>query len=497
MTIDEKTLADAAQVDTAPEPELRDKVLSALRWTVVGRFAAQVLSWVSTIIVIRFLMPADYGVMSMVEVLFSLLMALAGAGLADGLVREKVVTPATERGMITALLAMSVGLATLQWLLAPLLADWFNEPAIIPILQFLTILLLLQPWFSLPTAMLKQKMRFRELATVEFIGALIASVLTLILAVLGYGVWALVLGQTAYVVARVIGFAIVRGGFTLPGKVGVELRPLLKFGLLVAATSLIWTVYARVDVFIGGRRLSTAEIGFYAVALDLAALAMSRLMPLVHQVGFPSYSQLNGDVGAAGFYLRKTMRLLALIVFPVFIGLAAIAGPFVDLVLGHDWLPLVPLLMVLCATMPLRMAMQLYVPGLRALGRADLPLYDTAASLLISAVVMWFMIDDSAMDIALAWVIAIPLCALITHWLASMVFKVGMGEVLMDLLPPLMVAAGMFVVVFSYLQWLGDGLPIVIALISAILLGAVFYAGVGWLLMRGRMREALGLLRKS
>lgn len=480
-----------------PEPELRDKVLSALRWTVLGRFAAQALRWGSTIIVIRFLMPADYGVMSMVEVLFSLLITLAGSGLADGLVKEKHVSKATERAMLSALLTVSIGLAIFQWFAAPLVARWFNEPAVIPVLQLLVIPLVLLPWFTLPMAMLKQEMRFKELALVEFFSALLASVVTLTMAILGYGIWALVMGQIAAISCRVVGFAYVRGGFTLPGGVTPEVKPLLKFGLLVAATGLLWTVYARVDVFIGGRRLSTSEIGFYAVALDLAALAMSRLMPLVHQVGFPSYAQLDGDAAAAGRYLRKTMRLLALLVCPVFIGLAAIADPFVRLVLGDGWLPLVPLLMVLCATMPVRMAMQLYGPGLRALNRAELPLYDTVASLAISATVLWFVVDDSAMDIAIAWVIAIPLCALVTHWLASLVFKVRLRSILADLLPPLMLAAAMFALVYGYVEWVGSSLPTTITLVTAIVIGGVFYAGTGWLLIRGRMKEALELVRKG
>ena len=130
----ESTPAEPTPANTAAEPELRDKVLSALRWTVIGRFAAQLFRWGSTIIVIRFLVPADYGLMSMVEVVFSVLMTVTGSGLADGLVREKTVSKQTERGMLTALLVAAVGLAVAQWLGAPYLAAWFNEPKVVPVL---------------------------------------------------------------------------------------------------------------------------------------------------------------------------------------------------------------------------------------------------------------------------------------------------------------------------------------------------------------------------
>ena len=488
--------ASNASPQGVAEPDLRDKVLSALRWTVIGRFSAQIFRWASTIIVIRFLLPADYGLMSMVEVLFSLIIMMAGAGLADGLVKQRNISDATERSMLTMLIAVSAVLALIQWFTAPLLAAWFNEPKVTILLRVLCLALLFQPWLTLSMAMLKQAMKFRSLALSELLAAVLSSVLTLAFAIAGFGVWALVIGQLAYMLVSVLALCIARRKFTLPGMPDTELRGLLQFGALVSIGGILWTFDSRITIFLGGRILDATAIGYFAVAMHLAALAMSRLMPLIHQVGFPSYAQLDGDIVKSRFYLRKTMRLLALLVVPVFLGLAAIAEPLVSLVLGENWLNTVPMLMILCLAMPLRMAMQLYGPGLRALGRADLPLYWAAGSIVIGAACLLLLVRDNAMQMVWAYVIATPLCAALAHALADRVFKIGFGGILQDLTPPILAAVGMFITVTAYVQWANSVMPVVVVLVTAIILGALVYSAACWLLMRERANEALGLIKK-
>lgn len=481
--------------DGPSRSEIRGKVLHGLRWTAVVRFGTQAVSWIVTLFVIRLLQPEDYGLEAMATVSFSLLMLLSSAGIEQALIQARKLEKGQIPRVFGLLLAVSLALCAVQIGLAPLLAAYYLEPRVTLILVVLAAGFLLVPFTAIPYALLSRALDFKYRSLSELAKAATASAVTLILALEGAGVWALVIGQLAGMLGQVVFLNLVERWLCLPRFSIRGVETLVRFGGVIVVTNLVYMMCWRVDAILGGRILGPELLGVYAVALHLGSLPMEKIMPMLHQVAFPAYSRIQDRVEDVARYFLKSVRLVSLVTVPLLFGLAAVAEWAVPLILGEKWRPAVVPITVISLIIPIRAIGTMFSPVLNAIGRATTNLGNALITLCILAPAFWIGLQWGLVGLCLAWVVAYPLVFLIISRRLLRIFELGFRDLLAAMFPALLVGTTMLVLLQSLARWALGGSPPWIILAVLVPLGAAIYLGMMGAFYRDRLREARELVR--
>ncbi len=476
---------------------IRDRVLTSLRWTVALRFSAQMFSWVVTLIVIRYLSPDDYGLKAMAGLIFAFLMMLSSAGIGSSIIQAKDLSGKQIRQVFGILILINVVLFTAQANAAYIFADYYNDPRVVDIIQVLALGFLLIPFSTISSALLSRALEFKYQSIVGLVSVTTGGVVTLVMALLGYGVWSLVIGELTAMAIRTVGLMLIQPWLCFPSFSFSGVGKLANFGGLVMLTTIVWFFYSRADIFIAGRMLGAELVGIYAVALQISALPMDKIMPLLHQVAFPAYSRLKGDGADVGWYFLKSVRLVSLILFPMFAGMAVISELFVLLVFGEKWSDVVVPLTLLCLVFPLRAIASLFAPVVNALGQPNIPLGNSVFALTLMVPGIFIGVTWGVVGLSIAWLVVFP----IVFWVSSLRSLRVVDIPVMNFIREMRVAflaSSFMALLLVFLKWLllqyGDFNWV--SLILLIVSGMTIYVATVWVVDKSTLTEIMALVRK-
>lgn len=478
----------------AGEPALRQRVMNALGWALIGRVLAQATSWVITLVVIRLLSPDDYGLMALATIFVTLVALVNELGMSGALIQADGLTHAQIRQTYGIVIVVQLAFTLLIVATAVPVALFFADPRLAPILQISALQFVFLAFEIIPESLLMRALDFRLKAFIDTIAQLAGSVLTLVLAWLGWGVWALVWGVLANQAVKAFGFTIATRFFVWPSFSLRGMRAIISFGGLLTAERVFWFLYSQSDNLILGKRFGGEVLGIYSVAIQLAALPMDKLGPIIGQVAFPAFARVQDRPGDATEYLLKATRLIALISFPTMFGLSAVAPWFVPVALGPKWLGAVLPLQLLALSMPLRFVALAQPPFLKGLGYARLSL--TNAMLAFALLPVAFLIGSAwgALGMCVAWLVVYPPYFAVTVLRAARVTPVTLGAVMRAMMPAALAAGAMYATVAgvgAMLPATANPLAVLACLIG---LGVVVYGGLTLAFNRDGWLEAAHLL---
>ncbi|WP_379922671.1 lipopolysaccharide biosynthesis protein [Erythrobacter sp. R86502] len=488
-------ITPAAPVPPQP-PSLAAQVRTAVIWRSGSQVLTQIVSWASTLIVIRLLAPQDYGLFAMAQVMLMLLNTMNGYGLASALIREEAVSDERLRQTLGMLILLNGGLALTQFLAAPLVALWFEEPMVTNLLRVQSLLYLAVPFCALPHAVLSRRMDFRRPAQVRLVVALAGAGTALTGALSGWGVWTLVAAPLVMILTEAIGMtwaarSPIRPIFRFKGAGHIA-----GFGGMMTATQLFWFVQSQADVMIAGRVLDAHDLGVYTTGLFLAQLLASKFVPPINEVAYAAYSRQQGEGQAqwGSSALLATIRLVMMVGLPAYAGIAVVAPVLVPVLLGEKWLEIIPLLPVLAAAMAMLTLQILFAPATNARGFPGIPLRVTMLGSVLMPVAFFIGSHWGVIGFAWGWVGGMAVLTGATILLSRTVLGfslVGLGAAIA---PPLAAALAMAAAVAALL-WALPPVPDLVALASAVTLGVAVYLGALHLIAPARLAEALRFLR--
>ncbi|MCP3178139.1 lipopolysaccharide biosynthesis protein [Desulfuromonas sp. KJ2020] len=415
---------------------LRSQVLSGLRWTAGARFSAQIITWAITLYIIRLLSPADYGLMELALVFVAFLTLLNELGLGAAVVQHKNLDHNSLRSLFGLVLFVSTLFYTLLTILAPVIANFYEEPRLTSLIRVLSLQFLLMGFTVLPQSLLLRDMAFRKIASVDFVSAISGSIVTLTLAVAGFGVWSLVWGSLAIRVVSLVGLNLVRPFVHIPCLKMAGMGDFISFGGYVTLSRVLWYFYSRADVLIIGKIFGKELLGFYAVGLYLASLPMEKISGILNQVAFPAFASVQSDPELAGRHFLKAIRVLSFFAFPVLWGISSIAPEIVNLFLGIKWADAALPLQVIALVIPLRMVSNLFNPALLGAGRADFSFENSLVAFLVMPIAFWIGSNWGLLGVSMAWVIAFPLVFCVNLLRVKRVLAIAVSDVLKALRMP-------------------------------------------------------------
>lgn len=409
------TLQDADANDAGFGARIR----SAIFWRSGSQILSQMMSWVVTLAVIRMLDPADYGLFAMTQVILNFATFLNGYGLVSALVQSDRVETHRLRQAFTIMLLLNGALALLQLAIAPLAADYYDQPMVADLLRVQALLYLSTPFISVPEAIMGRALDFKRPALVNLIAAIASAAVALIGALSGWGVWTLVWAPIAGFWVKAVGYVIATGFRPMPSFDFRGTGAMVAYGASLLGGQLFWIVQSQADIFIGGRMLEPHALGLYAEALFLTQIFVSKFVPPLNDVAFPAYARMQQDVSRVAWSFCKAVKLLLLLTCPIYLGMAVTAEPLVETLFGQKWLEMAPFVAILSLAMPFMTLQVMFAPVSNALGRPGTTARVAAVGAVLMPAAFLIGIRFGAIGLAWAWLGAFPILTAVTARLAG------------------------------------------------------------------------------
>ncbi len=318
----------------AETADLKHQVLRGLAWASATRMTGQLLNWLMTICVVRLLRPSDYGLMAITMAVTGFLTAMSYVGFSDALVQSREPTDDDAREAFGLILLINLIFFVIMFSAAPLLAAFYHDPRLTPLLRIASTSLILLAFGSLSRATLQRELALKQMSMLDMFANVLGGATTILLAWSGFGVWSLLSAYLLVETMRAIGFCILAPHRHWPVWPSRRQAGLLHSGTYRTLENVLWYVSTQIDIFVTGRMLGSDALGIYSLARSLASLPIDKLAIVAKPIGLPAFARLQDDKAQALTYLAKSIRVLALISFPVFAGLSAIAPDLVAAVTG-------------------------------------------------------------------------------------------------------------------------------------------------------------------
>ena len=371
-----------------------------------------VIQWVSTIIVIRLLRPEDLGLVAMAIVYIEFARLISEFGLSTLIVQRRALTDHQTAQLGTLSVMFGTLLFAVSIALAPVIAAFFREPAVRGIVITLGITFPIGALAAFPSSLLRRDLAFSTLALVNGVERISQAVVTVSLAIAGYGYWSIVFGA---VVAKVIRAAAAWASrphrLAFPNQLDT-IKDELWFGWHVVVTRITLYVRRLSDVAIVGRLFSTATLGAYNVAWTLARAPADRGMIVVSQVTPSIFAAAQHDAAALRRYLRILTEGAALFAFPAAVGLSIVGDDFVRLLFGERWIAAIGPLRILAIAAAFDPLMPFLSQILIATNHPKRNMQFAVATAVVMPIFLYVGSRWGVMGMALAWLVGQPLIAI-------------------------------------------------------------------------------------
>lgn len=481
-----------------PRPAAPDArtLASGVAWIGTLRWSAQLLNWLSTLVVIRLLSPQDYGIVGMATVFIGVAAVLSEFGLGSAVVALPELAEREVAELNAGAALLSVVMAVVALASAPLLAHFFDEPALRLVVPVLSLGFLLEGLRTVPVAMLSRRLAYRSTAMLDFARQATAAGLVLLLAWWGAGYWALVIGNlagsamvTAWVVARH------RQPASWP-RLAHLTRP-LTFARHILGGRVAWQAYRNSDFLIAGRLFGADLLGYYTVAWNLASLPGEKLGNIITAATGPFFAAIQHDRAALRHHFLRVTEMLALVLLPVLLGFLLVAELAVPVVLGERWMPAVTPLRLLIGYAAVQAVVSPVNQVLNVTGNTRTGMM--TGLLALAVLPPAFLLGAKFWGIngiALGWLATYPLVALYPLGRARQALGLSLPEYLMAWRRGVEGVAWMSAAVLAARYLIPDGLPDGVALAVLVVVGAAAYAACLLLRHRAVVTGVMALVRR-
>jgi PST family polysaccharide transporter len=433
-------------------------------WGYASTYSSKLIVLISTTILARVLLQEDFGVAGYALVVMSFLDIINGLGIGPAIIyypKDK------ERTNCAFWLGLAIGIAlfALAWVIAPLAGKYFNDARAIPVTRVLALAFPFSALGIVHEALLRKELAFKLKAIPDFARAVSKGIVSIVMAILGFGVWSIIFGQLVGVV-----FSVILYWWIIPWRPSLRLNPnmvrsLLSYGLNIVSVRALSAVLLNTDFLLVGRFLGTAALGTYTLAVRVPNILIGQFADVIGQVLFPVYAKMGNDSSLFKKGLFMTIRYVSMITLPIGLGLALVAEPFVLTLFTEKWADAIPIAMVrVCILVP----------------------------------ALWWAVTGPGTLIAVGWtVVVVAFVGMVIQLIvARRILQISFVTILEALRPAAIGAAAMALAVLGVLVLCAGAAPFV-KLVITVSFGGITYVGVLWWFHRDVVVTAAHALRQG
>lgn len=353
---------------------LKAKTIGSLFWKFFERGGSNIVSLLVQIVMARILSPTEFGMLAIMLVFVSLGNMIVQSGFNTALVQ----TPHADDGDFTTVFwisfIVSLALCFLIWIASPVIAAYYEMPDLRYPLCALSLLLIINAYNSIQVAIVQRSLEFKKIFTATIVSVVLSGVIGILLALNGFGLWALVAQQLIYQLANCIVLSTQvrwRPKFTFKARRAYEL---FSFGWKMLVGSVIETLYSNVVDLIVGKQFSATVLGFVSQGKKYPATLGAMIDGAIQPVMLAAVSSVQDDISRVRKMTRKALQTSSYLVTPCMATLALVAEPLVRVLLGEQWVPCVWFMQVYCVTQMFSPIHSSNLQAINGLGRSDITL---------------------------------------------------------------------------------------------------------------------------
>lgn len=473
---------------------LKQATTKGLFWSSVERFSNQGVQFVFSIILARLLSPSDYGIIAMVTIFFAVAQSFVDSGFSNALVRK---TDRVEEDLSTCFY-FNIGVGIIAYivlfLIAPLVANFYNQPILSPIIRITGLEVMLNSLCVVQQALFTIKIDFKSQAKITLSATVISGIVGILLAYQGYGIWALVWQGVASSIVRMGLLWLMSKWRPRTGFSKSSFNYLFGYGSKLLASGLLDTIYNNIYPIVIGKFYNPAQLGNYSRALGWAQLPSANITSILQRVTFPVLSAIQDDTLRLQNSYRRLLKLSAFIVFPLMMGLAAIASPLIRVILTAKWDGCVLYLQILCFALMLYPIHAINLNLLQVKGRSDLFLRLEIIKKIIGVIILIITIPLGITAMCLGMVFSSIICLIVNTYYTSRFIDVGLLTQLKDLriilINSLVMGGGIYILT-SFIDIEG------LKLVMGIVIGFLLYFIGSFYFSKAELQEVISLIKKK
>ena len=421
--------------------ELKEKTAKGVSWGFVDNFLNYGIVAVANIVLANLLTPSDFGIIGMTALFITLSTSLVDSGFTGALTRKKEVNDADLSTVFYFNFAISLLLYAVLFFTAPLIAAFFEEEILVPVIRILSLSLVVNALGIVHKVLFIRIIDFKTQAKISLFSAVASSLLAIAAAFYGMGVWSLVILQVARAAISTIMLWIMskwRPGLLFSGK---SFKEMFSFGSRLLATSIISAVWSEMYSFIIGKFYTSSTLGLYSHANKTKNMVTSNVSIVMQRVSFPVLSSVQDERLRRVEVYRKVLKTTVLIAFTAVLGLWAIAPNFTAGIFGEQWIPAVGYIRILCFSGFFIPVIMCSANVINSDGRSDITLILEILKTLLAVIPLLLGIFISIEALLYGMIFTHAVLFTIHALYVSKIIGYSFTEQIRDLLPPLAVAA--------------------------------------------------------
>lgn len=463
-------------------------------WNYSAFAVSKGLIFVSTIILARILVPDDFGLIALGLVIISYLDRLSGLGVGEALIYRQEEPKRTADVAFMLNVGTDFVLATLVFFCAPMVADIFSEPRLVPIIRVLAIGFFIGNLKNIPEAIIKKDLDFKQRFIPEIIRSIVKGGLAVGLAFWGYGVWSLVWAQVA-------GWSVSTLIYWLRSRYRPQLnfdfhiaKLLLRYSTSVIILGLLGSLIINVDYLIIGYRMGAQQLGYYTLAFRLPELIVLNICVVMSQVLFPAFTKAKHDKIILRSSYLTTMNYISLATIPASVGIFLIAPEFVQVFYTGKWASSIPLMQILSLYTLIYTLSACDEDVFKAVGQLKILHKIRVTRLFLTVTVLWITAKYGVLYLAIGHVLVTTVFTIVKLVIVSRFLAIRFTEIL-DALKPAVVCTFVMVLGTFLLRYQIDRFDHIVRLLLLIGTGTLFYVAALWFMKRELFKHAVSLIR--
>ena len=471
---------------------LKDKTVKGVMWSSIDRFSTQGISFVFSILIARLLLPSDYGVIAMLGIFMAVSQCFIDSGFGTALIRKN---DRTETDFCTVFyfnIVVACLFYGLLWIASPYIAQFYDMPLLETITKVVGLNLIVGSLSGIQSAQLSIAIDFKSRAKISVVTTLFTGIVGLWLAYSGYGVWALVFQTLSSNILRTILLWLTVRWMPKLIFSWKSFKELFSFGSKLLASGLLDTIYNNVYTIVIGKFFSAKSLGVYSRADGLAQFPSSNITGVLQAVTFPVLSTIQDDEARLADAYKRFLRLSAFVIFPLMIGLSAVADPFIRITLTDKWEGAIYFLQIICFSLMWYPIHAINLNLLQVKGRSDYFLKLEIIKKILGVSVLCVTIPLGLVAMCYGRVVTSILCLGLNTYYTNKLIDYGFVKQMRDLLHIILHSLVMFGIVLAIVQ----NLPFLwLQLIIGIVVGVAYYVVGAYLMKFDELKEVMYILK--
>lgn len=352
--------------------DFKKNTLHGISWTLLNQVGSQLFAFIVSVTLARLLVPEDFGTVGMVTVFTGFASVFNSFGLGGAIIHKQNLSQLELSTIFWLNFAFGVFFMSLFWFLSTPITLYYQRPILELITKVVSINFVINGLTSIQESILVKDLKFRSLTIISFIATVLSSLIAIVMAFLGFGLWSIVVQGVAS--SSIKSLLLWNNSKWIPNfqfKFSA-IKPLFNFGLNMTANNSLNYWARNYDNFLIAKFLGDEALGIYGRVYGLMLLPLRNISQVIGRVLFPSFSSIKDDkLRIKQVYLKMT-GVIALITFPMMIGLWSVAEEFVIAIFGEQWRAMIPILKIMVLLGMVQSILTINGTIYNSQGRADL-----------------------------------------------------------------------------------------------------------------------------